>query len=80
MANATVNINANGLGTVFNKQVYDSWCEWHFKPNENAKIAYTWSYVCDVTYSPEMAREPEHYTGSVRWSHDRIDGDEVLWD
>lgn len=80
MANATININANGLGTVFNKQTHDGWCEWYFRPNDNAKIAYEWSYVCDITYKPEYERDPDHYTGTARWSRDYIDGDPVLYD
>ena len=80
MAQGSVSFNTNGLGTVYDVEMFDWGCTWKFQPNDDCRINYNWSYVCDVTYN--NGNDPSHYTGETRWgeSHDYETGRDYLCD
>ena len=66
-----VTVNVNGLGTAqvhygSGTAQYVNYAEVHFTPNAGVSIDSTYHYEYTVTYTPEMERDPDTYSGEAR--------------
>ena len=67
-ATVNVTVNVNGLGTAHvyygsGTAQYVNYAEVHFTPNTGVSIDSTYHYEYTVTYTPEMERDPDTYSG-----------------